>query len=162
MNTDIIAPVVAYCAQEVMRQGHDTGQLDGIERVGWMLEAWTYALMRNGFKAVKPTVDDVIRLGQRIEPHKNAYGLRKCEVTVGARACPRWTKVPALMVDWGEWVRLDVNVEPFDAYRRLLEIHPFEDGNGRTGKVILNWLSGDLLHPKFPPADFWGTPIRNP
>lgn len=35
-------------------------------------------------------------------------------------------------------------------------------GNGRTGKILLNWLNGTLLNPIFPPADFWGRPIQNP
>lgn len=162
MNIDLLAPVVAYCAQEVMRQGHDGGQVDGIERTAWMLDAWSYALERTSSPRVVPTVDDVIEIGKRVERRTNAKGVRECNVSVGGRLCPRWEKVPALLVDWGEWVRLDVNVEAFDAYRRLLDVHPFEDGNGRTGKVILNWLNGTLLNPVFPPADFWGRPIRNP
>lgn len=162
MNTDMIAPVVAYCAQEVMRQGHDTEQLDGIERVGWMLDAWAYALAQRTSDDVKPTIGDVIEIGKCVERRTNAYGLRRVNVMVGSKVCPRWEKVPALLSEWGEWVRLDVNVEPWDAYRRLLEIHPFEDGNGRASKIVVNWLNGTLLKPIFPPADFWGAPIRNP
>lgn len=160
MNTDLLAPVVAYCAQEVWRQGHDVADLDGIQRVGWMLDAWAYALERQTSPSVLPTVQDVIEIGKRIERGKNAAGVRECNVMVGARVCPRWETVNRLLVEWGEF--LLKGPDPFDAYRKLLEVHPFADGNGRTGKVILNWLNHTLRAPVFPPATFWGREIRNP
>lgn len=162
MNTDLIAPVVAYCAQEVMRQGHDCGRLDGIERTAWMLDAWGYALERAVSPSVLPTVDDVIEIGKRVERRTNAKGTRECNVMVGNHVLPLWEKVNALLVEWGEQVASGHFKAPLDAYRALLDVHPFEDGNGRTGKVVLNMLNGTLLDPIFPPADFWGRPIRNP
>lgn len=152
--------VIDYVTKEVVRQGHNVLTLDGIERVGWMLDGWAHALRIHDLR--KPTVADVTMLGTLVERNANVHGTRTVGVTVGGRVCPRPEKVNTLLVEWGEWVRLGVNVEPFDAYRRLLEIHPFVDGNGRTGKIILNWLNGSLLSPEFPPDDFWGRPIRNP
>ena len=34
-------------------------------------------------------------------------------------------------------------------HNRLVQIHPFTDGNGRTSRLVMNWL---LLKGKFPPA----------
>jgi fido (protein-threonine AMPylation protein) len=49
-----------------------------------------------------------------------------------------------------------------EAYKEFEFIHPFEDGNGRTGKIILNWINGTLLDPIFPPNDIFGYEISNP
>lgn len=148
-------PVVDYVSEEVERQGHDVFTLDGIERVSWLLEAWSYAL---SCSESAPTKNDVLVIGKLVERHKNRRGYRKCGVRVGAYIAPEYTKVPILLDE----LFARTSASPLDMYRGLLEIHPFVDGNGRTGKVILNWLNGTLLNPIFPPADFWGRVIRNP
>jgi hypothetical protein len=150
-----LAPVVAYCEEEVRRQGHDTSNIDGIERVGWMLNAWSAAFEDDFHPLDLLTIRS---LGQIVEPRKNRNGFRKCGVRVGNRICPRFSEVaPMLKV-----LIANCPKEPLDFYRAFEEIHPFVDGNGRTGKILLNALNGTLLNPVFPPNDFWGTPIQNP
>jgi len=60
------------------------------------------------------------------------------------------------------WLENLSAMEPLEAYKEFEYIHPFADGNGRTGKIILNWLSDTLRTPFFPPADLFGYPITNP
>lgn len=150
--------VIEYCTEEVERQGHDTSVLDGIERVGWMLDAWSYALSEP-LPGRGPTTSDIEQLGKRIERHKNSDGFRTCGVRVGTRVCPPWPEVvpllKALLEQWDE-------LKPLDFYREFEMIHPFRDGNGRCGKILMAWKGGTLLDPIFPPNDFWGYPIRNP
>jgi Fic family protein len=122
-----------------------------------MLNAWRYAMRMQA----PLTVNQIIRIGQRIEPQKNQTGLRTVGVRVGNRICPPAENVRALLFGLVELHR-NHGMTPMEFYRQLLEIHPFVDGNGRTGKVVLNWLNGTLLEPIFPPKDFWGYPIRNP
>jgi len=147
--------VIEYCTEEVERQGHDTSKLDGIQRVGWMLEAWSYAFQMSENSLL---IGDIWTIGKMIEPAKND-GFRTTQVWVGDVECPPADEVPPLMENL---FRHKAALNPFKFYRALLEIHPFVDGNGRTGKVVLNWLNKSLLEPVFPPDDFWGFPVRNP
>lgn len=163
--------VVDYCVEEVERQGHDTTRLDGLRRVGWMLDAWSLALYELGFSSPREdsrhgsgparlSVGLVERLGELVEPEKNKNGFRECGVRVGGAVCPEWRKVRGLVK---ELVYEQDAMDPLTFYRAFLEIHPFVDGNGRTAKILLNWKNGTLLeNPLFPPNDFWGRWIRNP
>jgi hypothetical protein len=60
------------------------------------------------------------------------------------------------------WIRDLDAMDPIGAYKQFEWIHPFMDGNGRTGKIILNYLNGTMLDPIFPPSDLWGERIENP
>ncbi len=162
--------VVEYVTEEVERQGHDTTTLDGIERVGWMLEAWVVAMRKAGWRhEVRPTVMDALKLGKLVERQKNKHGIRVTGVYVhvpvsaeypeGIKRFPKAEDVPGLLDDL---FRLVHEFKPLEFYREFLNIHPFIDGNGRTGKILLNWLAGTMYDPIFPPNDFWGHPMRNP
>lgn len=149
--------VIEYVTEEVRRQGHDTAKLDGIQRVGWMLGAWAYAM-----EVPLLTPEKILYIGQRIEPFKNKMAPRTVNIGIRGDNSVRFAdyrKVPQLL---RELVEDTDKLEPLEFYRRFIMIHPFLDGNGRSGKVILNWLNGTLHNPIFPPDDFWGKPIQNP
>jgi Fic family protein len=55
---------------------------------------------------------------------------------------PNPAKIPQLMQEFGEWLG---RAEPtpsasFDAHFRLVAVHPFSDGNGRTARLLMNLL----------------------
>lgn len=141
----------AYCAEEVRRQGR------GIVQTGFMLAAWDDALARwiGGYDL---TLDIISRWGKIIEPEANGNeGLwRGVNIWIGNTPGPRVDDLTRLLDRW-MWNLPDMT--PEEAYKTFEEIHPFADGNGRTGKIILNWLNHSLLHPIWPP-NFWN--ISNP
>lgn len=125
--------IIQYCTEEVRRQGHDIEKPEGWKRVGWMLEAWSLMPFLGEVKFIG--YDLMEELGRRVEPGKNKAGFRQCDVRVGRVAMPEHQKVPDLIT------KLCMDQRKFDPpgfYRAFLEIHPFADGNGRVGKILLN------------------------
>jgi hypothetical protein len=157
LNEENTVRVLTYICEEVRRQGHDLAVYgDGVERVGGMWFAWKLALEKSD---QTPTLTDVLYLGEHIE-QCNAGGFRERAVMIGGYFKTETGEVltrqiEALLARWDA-------LAPLDFYRAFEEIHPFADGNGRTGKVLLNWRNGTLTEPIFPPADFWGRRITNP
>jgi Fic family protein len=60
----------------------------------------------------------------------------------GRHSFPSPAEIPALMGDFGGWLgaAADTPGGAFTAHRRLVEIHPFDDGNGRTARLLMNLM----------------------
>lgn len=66
---------------------------------------------------------------------------------------PNPAKVPGLMKEFFDWLNADHSLHPVafagEAHYRLVTIHPFVDGNGRTARLLMNLL---LMMEGYPPA----------
>ena len=64
---------------------------------------------------------------------------------------PRASDVPELISDWEKLVNHNKQIDPLvlaaAAHYQFEAIHPFEDGNGRTGRMLINlhFMNADLL-----------------
>jgi Fic family protein len=60
----------------------------------------------------------------------------------GRHTFPSPAQVPALMSDFAAWLRdaPDTPETAFEAHRRVVDIHPFNDGNGRTARLLMNLI----------------------
>ncbi len=69
----------------------------------------------------------------------------------GRHAFPLPAEIPALMGELSAWLRSAPHTPAtaFEADRRLVDIHPFNDGNGRTARLLMNLA---LLRGGFPPV----------
>jgi len=69
---------------------------------------------------------------------------------IGRHEFPSPAAIPALMGDLAGWIRVAANTPEtaFTAHRRLVDIHPFNDGNGRTARLLMNLI---LLRAGYPP-----------
>ena len=76
---------------------------------------------------------------------------RYVETDSGRRHFPSPAAVPALMGDFAQWLGAAPATPEtaFAAHRGLVEIHPFNDGNGRTARLLMNLV---LLRGGYPPV----------
>ena len=145
--------VGAFVTVETLRQ------YDGPYDVGFMLHAWMSAVhdRENGIPLSLPMI---ISWAKMIDPQANREiaTFRTGPIFIG------WEERPAVNLDrqmkhWLGAVEDGYYEEADYAYKAFEEIHPFWDGNGRTGKIIFNWLNDTLKAPTWP-INFWG--ITNP
>lgn len=74
---------------------------------------------------------------------------RYVNTNAGVFHLPTPLDVPALMQDLGGWLRgqQDGPQSAFDAHRRLVAIHPFNDCNGRTARLLMNLVLARCGYP---------------
>jgi Fic family protein len=91
---------------------------------------------------------------QKID-YQNAGRYRSVPVRIAGVnvTLPNPTKVPDLMTEYAKWLQ-DKNPDPIvkiaaDAHFKLVSIHPFVDGNGRTARLLMNLL---LIQKGYPPT----------
>jgi len=102
------------------------------------VESWKYALEQKELN-LSHIIEIHRLLLQNIHPNI-AGKIREVNVSVGGRLCPNWRQVPMLLHNWISKHGSESTEETIkDAHIRFEKIHPFEDGNGRCGRIIMNW-----------------------
>ena len=81
------------------------------------------------------------------------YRVTPVRISGSAVALPNPRKVPDLMAGFAKWLKLATGLHPVElaaeAHYRLVTIHPFTDGNGRTARLLMNMI---LLMSGYPAA----------
>lgn len=165
--------VMDYCAAECKRQR--SGEMSVYD----MINAWDYAskdedwlLEENTLHLTLPFIE---RLGKIVEPHDNAKGFRTIPIGIWDGYTwiekAKWERVPELLTtlieayyenrlgpkDWYKsYISSKIESAEDEFYLEYENIHPFVDGNGRSGKILYNYLKGALDNPVMPP-NFWGS-----
>lgn len=112
-------------------------------------------LARQGAPLLESDVRNLHRLvTQRSSPEiagRYADVPRYVRTESGRHSFPPPAEVPALMGDFAAWLGTcpDTPGSAFTAHCRLVDIHPFNDGNGRTARLLMNLI---LIRGGYPPV----------
>jgi Fic family protein len=76
---------------------------------------------------------------------------RYVRTETGRHSFPSPAEIPALMGDFAGWLATAPNTPDtaFMAHRRFVDMHPFNDGNGRTARLLMNLI---LIRGGYPPV----------
>lgn len=108
-------------------------------------------------KRERLTIQDILDIHKMILKKiddSNAGRLRNTPVRISGSTTvlPNPLKVPELMDEFIYWLQ-STNDRPVqvaaEAHYKLVTIHPFVDGNGRTARLLMNFI---LIQAGFPPA----------
>ncbi len=105
--------------------------------------------------ATQPSEIIILGVAVRVDPGYNHGGYRHENVRIGQYVAPDWQEVPRLVE---QLVREGIDLSPDDWYREFEEIHPFRDGNGRTGAILWNgalWRRDNGISSLRHPPDFF-------
>ena len=86
---------------------------------------------------------------------ENAGFYRRVPVRISGSSVvlPNWSKVNSLMNEFFLWLEQETKMHAVElaaeAHYRLVTIHPFIDGNGRTARLLMNMI---LMMKGYPPA----------
>jgi Fic family protein len=80
-----------------------------------------------------------------------AEPIRYVRTEKGRHEFPPPVEIPALMGDFSAWLRgsPDTPGTAFAAHRRLVDVHPFNDGNERAARLLMNLI---LIRGGYPPV----------
>ncbi len=127
---------------EVINHSHAIDFVQGLANAS---EPLTETTIRQIHSLILRTIDD-----------ENAGSYRRVNVRISGSSFvpPDVSLVAPLMNDFVEWLRKNsAGLHPVEqaalAHFKLVNIHPFIDGNGRTARLLMNLI---LLRTGFPPA----------
>lgn len=107
------------------------------------INAWAYARDEVDNMNQEAMLEIHQLLMHRLNP-RIAGRFRNVDVMVGGRMCPRSDEIDRLLTNW-MYGGIEVKdakdtAEAIRKHHVMFEhVHPFEDGNGRVGRIIYNW-----------------------
>lgn len=130
-----IKQIKEYIHESNLIEGYDNPEFDKQSLV-----AWRFLVKQDYINiGVICKVQKLITLSQDdLQPDWRGY-MRKVKVWVGGRMCPEPEIMKMFMNNWLIDMQIPINKDPLIMHVRFEKIHPFVDGNGRTGRMLMWW-----------------------
>lgn len=125
---------------EFLRESNAIERVYDEDSLRQAVKAWEYLKTRDVL-----TIHDVLETHRILMLHQNLQvneiGMfRRVPVYIGGHEALDWRMVAPSMQQWCfEGIRQSPPINPVLLHVEYERIHPFVDGNGRTGRMFMNW-----------------------
>jgi len=131
--------------QEFLLESNAIEGVYGLEDLEDAKKAWRYLAKQKVLTTeVVLNVHKILMKNQPI-PEKDKGAFRTCKVYIGGREGLEWSEIPTAIESWLSDVKTSIDIPGEDGeyikfdHIEFERIHPWIDGNGRTGRMFMNW-----------------------
>jgi len=136
---------------DFLRESNNIEDVWDDDSLAQALFSWNFLMMENTITASTILkAHKILMLHKNLRPDQRGY-FRKEPVYIGGHEAKPWFVVPELIEQWCAQVntmietwrpsknQAEIADEIEQQHIKFEAIHPFIDGNGRTGRLLLNW-----------------------